>query len=82
VYLVSAAKNRLLEVRINGVTGRETVARIFNAKTRAPIDARAGEGVRTWIGRLPEDGSYRIEVVRLAPGAAPRLDYLMIVTLR
>jgi hypothetical protein len=81
-YLLSAMKNRLLEVRINGVTGRDIVARIVNLKTRAPIDSRAQDGVRTWIGRIPEDGTYRIEVVRLAPAGMPRLEYLMIVALR
>ncbi len=81
-YLVSAMKNRLLEVRINGVTGRDVVARIVNLKTRAPLDSRAQSGVRTWIGRIPEDGTYRIDVVRLAPAGVPRLEYLMIVALR
>jgi hypothetical protein len=81
-YLVSAAKNRLLEVRINGVAGRDIVARIVNLKTRAPIDSRAQDGVRTWVGRIPEDGTYRIDVVRLAPAGGSRLEYLMIVALR
>jgi hypothetical protein len=82
VYLLSAQKNRLLEVRITGVSGRDIVARISSVKTRAPIDARTGEGMRTWIGRIPDAGDYRIEVVRPAPGGAPRLDYLMVVSVR
>jgi hypothetical protein len=81
-YLLSARKNRLLEVRINGVSGRDIVARIINVTSGAAIDARSHEGVRTWIGRIPEDGDYRIEVVRLAPGGAPRLDYVMVVAIR
>lgn len=81
-YVLSAMKNRLLEVRITGVTGRDIVARIVNLKTRAPLDSRAQDGVRTWIGRIPEDGTYRIEVVRLARAGAPRLEYLITVALR
>jgi len=82
VYLLSAQKNRLLDVRITGVNGRDIVARISSVKSRAPIDARAQEGVRTWIGRIPDDGDYRIDVVRVAAGGAPRLDYLMTVSVR
>ena len=82
VYLLSARKNRLLEVRINGVSGRDIVARIVSTKNRAPIDSRAHDGVRTWIGRLPEDGDYRIDVVRLAPGGAPRLPYVIVFSMR
>ena len=81
-YLLSAKKNRLLEVRINGVSERDIVARIVSVKNRAPIDSRAQDGVRTWIGRLPEDGDYRIDVVRLAPGGAPRLPYVIVFSMR
>jgi hypothetical protein len=82
VYVLTVQKNRLLDVRITGVNGRDIVVRISNVKSRAPIDARAQEGVRTWIGRVPEDGDYRIEVVRLASGGAPRLEYLIAVSVR
>ena len=81
-YLLSATKNQLLEVRINGVSRRDIVARITSMKRRAPIDARARDGVRTWIGRIPEDGEYRIDVVCLAASGASRLPYLMVVTMR
>lgn len=81
-YLLSATKNQLLEVRINGVSGRDIVARITSIKSRAPIDSRAHDGVRSWIGRIPEDGNYRIDVVRLAAGGAPRLSYLLVVSIR
>jgi hypothetical protein len=81
-YLLKAAKNQLLEVRINGVSRRDIVARITNVKSRAAIDSRAQDGARTWIGRIPDDGDYRIDVVRLAAAGPPRLEYLMIVALR
>ena len=81
-YLLSARKNQLLEVRINGVSGRDIVAKIAAVKSRAPIDSRARDGVRTWIGRIPDDGEYRIDVVRLAAGDARRLAYVVVIGLR
>jgi len=81
-YLLSAMKNQLLEVRINGVTGRAIVARIVSVNNRAPVDSHANDGVRTWIGRVPADGDYRIDVVRLASGGDPRLPYVLVVSMQ
>src|SRR5206468_3310174 len=69
-------------VRIEPVGERLKITRITSIKRHAPIDSRARDGVRTWIGRIPEDGEYRIDVVRLAPAAAPRLQYVIIVSMR
>jgi len=80
-YLLHAAKNRLVDVRITGVSGRDIVVRITNATTGAPIDARAREGVRTWAGRVPDEADYRLEVVRLARGSES-LPYIMVVSMR
>jgi hypothetical protein len=80
-YLLRAEKNRLLDVRITGVSGRDIVVRITNAKTGAPIDARAREGVRTWSGRVPDGADYRLDVVRLARGSES-LPYTMVVSMR
>lgn len=80
-YVLSARKNQLLELRVTGVSGRDIVVRITSARSGAPIDARARDGVRTWIGRLPEDGDYRIEVVRLAAGAT-ELPYIFVISMR
>jgi hypothetical protein len=81
-YLLRATKNQLLEVRINGVRGRDIVARITGGRSGAPIDSRARDGARTWIGRVPEDGDYRIDVVRGTGGGDAQLPYLMVVSLR
>jgi hypothetical protein len=81
-YVVSAAKNQLLEVRINGVSGRDIVARIVNMKSRTPLDARARDGVRTWSGRVPDAADYRIDVVRLVSAGEPRLPYVIVVSMR
>jgi hypothetical protein len=82
VYLLSAMKNQLLEVRINGVSGRDIVARISSVSNRQPLDSRAHDGVRTWIGRLPQDGDYRIDVVRLATAGDSLLPYVMVVSVQ
>jgi hypothetical protein len=79
IYVVSAAKNQLLDLRITGVTGRAIVARLTNVRTGKAVDQRAHEGVRTWTGRLPEEGEYRIDVVRLDTGRDPRLSYVLTV---
>lgn len=68
-YLVRAARGQLLEIRIEGVQGRDIVARIFEAASGVAIDARTKDGVRAWSGRVAADGDYRIDVVRLKPGA-------------
>jgi hypothetical protein len=81
-YLISATKNQLLELRITGVAGRAVVVRVTNVKTRKPLDDRAENGVRTWVGRIPADGDYRIDVVRLEAAAEPRLSYLMTISKR
>jgi hypothetical protein len=78
-YVISAAKNQFLDVRITGVAGRAVVARLTNMRTGTPVDARAQEGVRTWAGRLPDEGDYRIDVVRLDTGGGPRLSYVLTV---
>lgn len=70
-YVIWANKNQLLEVRITGVRHRDVVARIVRLETQAPVDAQAREGARTWIGRIPAGGEYRIDVVRLARGREP-----------
>ena len=82
MYLLSAMKNQLLEVRINGVSGRDIVARISSVTNRQPLDSRAHDGVRTWIGRLPQDGDYRIDVVRLATAGDSLLPYVMVVSMQ
>ncbi len=80
-YVIWADTNQLLEVRVTGVRQRDVVARIVRIKTQTPVNARAREGARTWIGRIPENGEYRIDVVRLARGREP-LSYLLSMRLR
>ncbi len=78
-YVISAAKNQFLDLRITGVAGRAIVARLTNLRTGKAVDERAQEGVRTWAGRLPDEGDYRIDVVRLDAGRDPRLSYVLTV---
>ncbi len=81
-YIVSAAKNQLIDVRINRVNARDIVARIVDLKNQVPVDAKAREGVRVWTGRVPDEGDYRIDVVRLAPAGEPLLPYVLVVSMR
>jgi len=78
-YVISAAKNQFLDLRITGVAGRAIVARLTNVRTGTAVDERAQAGVRTWAGRLPDEGDYRIDVVRLDTGGDPRLSYVLTV---
>jgi hypothetical protein len=80
-YVIWADKDQVLEVRITGVRQRDVVARVVRVETGAPVDASAREGTRTWIGRIPESGEYRIDAVRLAPGREP-LPYGLMMRLR
>jgi hypothetical protein len=80
-YVIFAEKNRLLDVRVDGVRGQDIVLQIVNAASGAPIDARIGSGVRTWTGRAPADGDYRIDVLRRAPGG-DRMPYTLTVSVR
>jgi hypothetical protein len=78
-YVINAAKNQFFDLRITGVAGRAIVARLTNVRTGKALDERAQEGVRTWAGRLPDEGDYRIDVVRLDTGRDPRLFYVLTV---
>jgi hypothetical protein len=80
-YVIFAEKNRVLDVRVDGVRGQDIVLQIVNATSGAPIDSRIGSGVRTWAGRAPAEGDYRIEVLRRAPGS-DRMPYTLTVELR
>ena len=77
-----AKRNELLEVRIEGIAGRAVVGRVLDAATGAPVDARAREGTRVWVGRVPVEGDYRIEVVRTISTGDPVLIYRLSVSLR
>jgi len=80
-YLVRAKRNELLEVRIDGFAGRAIVAHVLDAAGSA-LDARARDGTRVWAGRVPEEGDYRIDVVRTTRNGDPALVYRLTVTLR
>jgi hypothetical protein len=81
-YVVWAPKGQLIEVRIDGVRGRDIVARLLDQKGETPIDGRTGAGVRTWTGRVPASADYRIDVQRVTPTGDAALPYRLVVTLR
>jgi hypothetical protein len=81
-YLVRAKRNELLEVRIEGIAGRAVVGHVLDAATGVPVDARARDGARVWVGRVPAAGDYRIDVVRTISAGDPVLIYRLTVSLR
>ena len=80
-YVVWVPTNQLLQVRIDGVRGRDVVAHVRDAKNGAPLDARAHDGVRSWSGRVPATGDYRIDVSS-TPSATDSVGYRLVVTVR
>jgi hypothetical protein len=81
-YVVSARRNELLDVRVDGVRGRDIVARIVDAVTGTPLDDRARDGSRVWVGRVAASGDYRIDVVRLRGDGDAVLTYALAVSIR
>ena len=81
-YVVRLSRNDLLEVRVDRVRGRDVVARVFDAATKTPVDARGKDGARVWTGRVPAAGDYLIDIVRGAPAGDPVLTYMLTVSVR
>jgi hypothetical protein len=81
-YIVWGGQGQLLDVRVDGVRGREILLRVVNARTGAPVDARAGEGVRRWSGRLSAGADYRIELKRGEPDPDRAPQYALVVTVK
>ena len=55
---------------------------VLDAATGTPLDARTRDGIRVWVGRVPADGDYRIEVVRTSRQGDSVLIYRLTVRLR
>jgi hypothetical protein len=81
-YVVWGGQGQLLDVRVDGVRGREILLRVVNARTGAPVDTRAGEGVRRWSGRLSAGADYRIDLTRGEPGPERAPQYVLVVTVK
>jgi hypothetical protein len=81
-YVVWARRGQLLEVRVERVRESAIVLHVFDATSRAPVDARARAGVRVWAGRVPATGDFRIDVVRLATSGPSVMTYTLVVGLR
>jgi hypothetical protein len=81
-FVAFVEKGRLLEARIDRVRGVDVVLKVADAKTGKPVDAKAGEGARTWIGRVPESADYRIDVTRTPQASGQTLPYMLVVRKR
>jgi len=81
-FVVRVEKGRVLEARIDGISGRDIVLKVAEAITRTPLDGKAAAGARLWVGRVPETADYRIEVTRLAKHGGELLPYILVVRRR
>ena len=80
-YVVRAAKGRVLEATIDKFRGRDVSVRVVDAMGK-PVAARSREGARTWSGVVPEDGEYRVEIIRDALSETPALSYTLAIKVR
>ena len=81
-YLVAGRKGAHLEARIERFQGRGAMVRVIDTLTGQSLERPGAQAPRTWAGRFTEPGSYRVEVVRLAPYCDPPFTYLLTLTLR
>lgn len=81
-FVAFVEKGRLLEARIDRVRGLDVVLKALDAVTGKPVDDKAAEGTRTWMGRVPESGDYRIEVTRSPQASGQTLPYMLVVRKR
>jgi hypothetical protein len=81
-FVIRARRGQVLDVRIQGVRESSIVARVTDARSGTPLDARAAEGTRVWVGRVAATADYRIDVVgRRALGPSP-MRYTLVIALR
>jgi hypothetical protein len=81
-YVLFVAQGQMLDVRLDRVRGRDVIVAIVDHKTGRPVDARAGAGLRTWTGRIPAAGDYRIDVTRTVAESEPPLPYVLTVSFK
>jgi hypothetical protein len=70
-FLFSARAGQRLDATMDGFRGRDAVVHVVDAKTGRAVAEPAREG--PWIGQLPIDGEYRVDVARRAPFCDPPL---------
>lgn len=81
-YAVLARSGQLLQARIERFPGRAIQLRVVHQDTARVIKGGLSEFARTWAARLPQDGKYRIEVLRRSPYCDPDVTYLLELSLR
>jgi hypothetical protein len=79
-YVIWAGQGQMLDVRVDGVQGRDILLRVSNARTGTHIDARAKAGVRRWSGRVSAGADYRIELARGDGAKTAARRYVLVVT--
>src|SRR5207247_2239204 len=62
-YVLWARKDQVLQATIQGFSGHDAEVEVVAATTGAPIERLSRAGARTWSGRVPDTGDYRINVL-------------------
>jgi hypothetical protein len=81
-FIVSALSRERLEVRIERFPGKALTVRVFNQRTGHVVEGAATEYARVWKARVPEDGQYRVEILRHLPYCDSDVTYLLTVAVR
>lgn len=80
-YVIWVRKNEVLRATLTGFKGNGAWMRILNERGQ-PIDAKAANAARTWAGPVPDNGDYRIDVVRRTGECDPPVVYDLEVRLQ
>jgi hypothetical protein len=80
-YLVSARAGNRLNVRLEKFPGRALSIAVYNVRTNLALEGAATEYARVWNARLPDDGSYRVEIRRRLAYCDPEVTYLLTLAL-
>jgi hypothetical protein len=81
-YTIAALQGDLLQARIERFPGRSLLMRVIELKTGNVVAGASTEYARTWAGRVPNTGDYRLEIVRRGAFCDPSVTYLLTLALR
>ena len=84
VYLVQARKGDLLNAQLQRVRADGALVRVVQQAGNRVLPASGPASVdkrRLWAGPVPENGEYRVEVVRQGAFCDPPVNYQLVVSL-
>lgn len=84
VYLVQARAGDVLNAQVERVSAEDASVRVVQQAGNRALSSTApvrSDARRLWAGRVPENGEYRVEVVRLGAYCDPAVNYQLKVSL-